>query len=74
MSVKHMVAMKDGIEKVELTPVKAIRLRCLDCCCWNQNEVRLCAYKSCALFPYRMGRKPAPVLESGDFGDNEAIG
>lgn len=25
-----------------LTPIKAIRAKCLDCCCQQQIEVRLC--------------------------------
>lgn len=39
-------------------PVKAIRAKCLDCCCGNPNEVRLCTVESCALFPFRFGKNP----------------
>jgi hypothetical protein len=49
--------MKKGKIKV-LTPVKAMRAKCLDCCCNEIKEVRECPQKSCALWPYRMGRKP----------------
>lgn len=41
-----------------LTPIKAIRAKCLDCCCGYPSEVRLCESESCALHPYRMGRRP----------------
>ena len=41
-----------------LTPVKAIRAKCLDCCCEQVSEVRECTIKDCALFPYRMGKRP----------------
>ncbi len=46
-------------EKIKvLTPVKAMRAKCLDCCCGSVQEVRECPIKNCALWPYRMGRKP----------------
>ena len=41
-----------------LTPMKAIRAKCLDCCCFNPNEVRLCTAKDCPLWVYRSGHKP----------------
>ena len=34
---------------------KAIRLKCLDCCCGNSAEVRRCTCTSCPLWRYRMG-------------------
>ena len=42
-----------------MTPLKAIRLKCLDCCCYQANEVRLCTATKCPLFAYRMGHNPA---------------
>ena len=41
-----------------LTPVKAIRAKCLDCCCGHPSEVRLCTTEKCPLHPYRMGKRP----------------
>jgi hypothetical protein len=41
-----------------LTPMKAIRQKCLQCCCGQLKEVRECAVQTCALWPYRMGRRP----------------
>lgn len=41
-----------------MTPLKAIRLKCLDCCCGIIKEVRLCSAEKCPLFPYRFGHKP----------------
>ena len=35
---------------------KAIRAKCLDCCCGNSAEVRRCPVEKCALWPFRMGR------------------
>ena len=44
-------------EKSTMTRAKAIRVKCLDCCGGNSAEVRRCASKNCALWPFRMGRK-----------------
>ena len=43
---------------MHLTPVKAIRAKCLDCCCGNTAEVRRCPAQNCSLHPYRMGKRP----------------
>lgn len=42
----------------KLTPIKAIRKKCLDCCCGQVKEVRLCPVKTCALYGYRLGHRP----------------
>ena len=39
-------------------PVKAIRAKCLDCCCGSSDEVKLCHIDTCALHPFRLGRNP----------------
>lgn len=41
-----------------LTPIKAIRAKCLDCCCGSANEVKLCPSPSCPLYPFRLGKNP----------------
>ena len=41
-----------------MTPLKAIREKCLDCCCYQKNEVKLCTETTCALYPFRMGKNP----------------
>ena len=58
------------MEEKRLTPIKAIRAKCLDCCCWQANEVRLCPVRDCALYPYRMGHNPY-ITRKGDpnFGE-----
>jgi len=48
---------KDGEVHV-YTPLRAIRRRCLDCCCGSSQEVGLCPVHSCSLFPYRFGKRP----------------
>ena len=34
---------------------KAIRLKCLDCCCGSAYEVRLCPARQCPLWRFRLG-------------------
>lgn len=41
-----------------LTPIKAIRAKCIECCCGSKQEVRMCTIEDCTLFPYRMGKRP----------------
>lgn len=41
-----------------MTPMKAIRAKCLDCCCYQYKEVELCPSKACSLWPYRFGKNP----------------
>lgn len=41
-----------------LTPVKAIRAKCLDCSNGQYVEVRLCPLTACPLYPYRLGHRP----------------
>jgi len=43
---------------MKLTPCKAIRAHCLDCCLGHANEVRECPAEHCALWPWRFGRRP----------------
>lgn len=40
-----------------ITRGKAIRLKCLDCCCGNAAEVRLCEIRRCPLWRYRLGKE-----------------
>ena len=44
---------------MDLTPLKAIRKKCLDCSGHSQKEVRECVIPGCPLYPYRMGKNPA---------------
>ncbi len=41
-----------------LTPIKAIRLKCLACRCGSVTTVRLCPVSKCSLYPYRLGKRP----------------
>src|SRR5262249_46684144 len=44
---------------LEPAPVlKAIRAKCLDCSGGSHAEIADCLVKSCALYPFRMGKNP----------------
>ena len=55
MAIKHTFITKDGQKTKTLTPVKAIREKCLDCCAWSKREVKLCVCTDCSLYPFRFG-------------------
>ena len=47
-----------------MTPIKAIRAKCLDCCCGSSKAVMFCTEdgvnsSECSLWPYRFGLRPA---------------
>ena len=44
--------------KVQTSPVKVIREKCLDCCCGSWYEVEQCTAVRCPLHPWRMGKNP----------------
>jgi len=50
------------MKKLYDTPIKAIRKKCLDCCCGSRKEIRECPVVECALYPYRFGRRPSQAI------------
>lgn len=42
----------------KLTPLKAIRAKCMDCTAGQFIEIRLCTCTECPLYEYRMGKRP----------------
>jgi hypothetical protein len=55
-----------GHQKMPLS--KAIREKCIDCCCGQEAEVRKCTAFKCALWPYRMRRNPFSEREGNPAG------
>lgn len=52
----------------KLTPMKAIRAKCLECSSGQFKEIRLCPVKTCPLYEYRNGHRPKDgenINESG---------
>ena len=41
-----------------MTPLKAIRARCLNCSGGSAKEVRSCTFTECPLYEYRSGHRP----------------
>ena len=41
-----------------MTPLRAIRAKCLDCVCNLPQEVQLCPSTDCPLYPFRLGKNP----------------
>ncbi len=41
-----------------VSPLRALRLKCLDCCNDSAQEVRLCTAVTCPSWPFRMGKSP----------------
>ena len=52
-----------------ITRAKAIRLKCIDCCCGNMSEVRKCPAEHCPLWRYRMGKE---IKDDNDEFDEHA--
>jgi len=49
-----------------VSPLRALRLKCLDCCNGAAREVRLCTAVDCPSWPFRMGKNPwaGPVSQA----------
>ena len=56
---------------VNRSPLKAIRNKCLDCSGGMRNEVRLCAMKSCPLWPFRSGHRLPKEIVEGECRDEK---
>lgn len=52
--------------KERISPLTAIRLKCLDCTCYQSEEVRLCPADDCILWAFRFGHN-----ESGKRGHSK---
>ncbi len=70
--MKHTI-IQEGKEKiVNLTALRAIRYKCMDCSGFKFKEVKLCPVIGCPLYPYRLGRNPAKKGQGGK-GNIEAL-
>lgn len=68
-----MINVKKGysMEKEVLTPIKAIRAKCMDCSCESFIEVRECNVTDCPLYPYRMGHRPKKNVSGSEVKNDE---
>lgn len=44
--------------KEKQSPLKQIRLYCLQCVCGSSDEVKRCSIKDCPLWSFRFGKNP----------------
>ena len=49
-----------------MTPMEAIRAKCLDCCYDNAYEVRMCTCNDCPLSAFRFGKNPNIKLSDAE--------
>ena len=56
-----------------LTPLRAIRKKCLWCCPGSSHKVRLCSITDCTLHPYRFRKRPKRPEANGRLTAMKAI-
>lgn len=56
-----------------LSPMKAIRAKCLECCDGSSIEVNACVVYDCPLFQYRFGRNPKRTGIGNKGGNIESL-
>lgn len=39
-----------------MSPLQAIKEHCIDCCCGDKKEVKLCSCTKCPLYDFRLGK------------------
>ena len=57
-----------------MTPLKAIRAKCLDCSGFQPKEVRICPVTTCPLWLFRLGTNPnrTGLQNAGSFQKHQA--
>ncbi len=53
-----MTLKRDGDSVILFRVLRALRLRCIDCCAGSAIEVRRCTAVECPAWPFRMGTSP----------------
>ena len=53
---------RKGKGKPRFTRAKAIRYKCLDCCCGSSSEVAKCNIRECSLWEFRFGKNPTKEM------------
>lgn len=64
------IELKDKSIK-RLSPVKAIKAKCLDCSGASKKEVRECIIQDCPLYPFRLGKNPNRKLKKNSVSTTE---
>ncbi len=63
-SFKEIKASKS--ENKRPSALKAIRAKCIDCCCGVVREISLCTVVRCPLYDFRMGKRPKSVEDKNE--------
>lgn len=62
MKIDSTTALKEAIKEMKqcekLTPLAAIKLKCLDCANYEKSEVKNCTIEDCPLYDFRLGKNP----------------
>jgi hypothetical protein len=67
---KHIIPRKRRINAMKnLTPLRAIRQKCLECSAGQPSEVKHCPCTECPLYPYRMGTNPKRAGKAGNLAN-----
>lgn len=56
--IRHRIRTATGIEAVNIDPLRAIRLNCLECQGQRVYAVARCDDHFCPVYPYRLGVEP----------------
>ncbi len=59
--IEHAFKWKNGQRTEKLTPLRALRARCMDCCNWSTHEVRNCQVTDCPAWVFRLGKNPGLI-------------
>lgn len=53
------------------TPLKAIRAKCIDCCCGSRKEVDACELSKCPLYDFRLGTDASSSPQPMNLSNNK---
>jgi hypothetical protein len=62
---KQVQDVRDELPKTT-SPIRAIRLKCLDCTCGSVKEIEACPIPACPLHAFRFGKNPYRKPQSAE--------
>ena len=62
---KHKIATRRALLG-QITRSTAIRIKCLQCCCYEREEIKVCTVITCALHPVRPYQDKEPLPDGDD--------
>lgn len=55
---KYDQFIKDMLAGKKISTLKAVRMKCFDCMCWQVSEIEKCTCTDCPLYLLRFGKNP----------------